>query len=421
MITLYCMPDEFAPGYEGRLARVGLDTSIGKLRTRLIARFSLPSDTPRAELLAHAARMATTEFIQLHTLLPLRQFVVRPPQSVKDQRATERTTSIRQLAMQSASSSAKFCRHCVEEDLSFHGFSYWRRSHHLTGVDWCLKHLTPLAELKGDAEGFSSFSNMPSEHMDSECCASSTMLELSASPALTQLLEIALGTLELGEPVTCVQMAQVLKGRVRAADLRMSRQGTRRLLSDLAREQLPAPWLSRHLPGLASSAPGQYCPVIDDVTRARNVPQPHLSYLVALTMICESAEDALHLIESARRIDPAPVSNLARRTYSRSFWQSTELRSLYVACGGSHNRVAKQLGLSNIHVRNELARAGLPAVESMPHEIARALHKYLNGVPLPSVVNQDANLSDQLDYWLRQDLWTIRNLLDQRLTGLTTS
>lgn len=34
----------------------------------------------------------------------------------------------------------KFCRACSEEDVSFHGRAYYRRSHQMPGVNWCQKH-----------------------------------------------------------------------------------------------------------------------------------------------------------------------------------------------------------------------------------------------------------------------------------------
>jgi hypothetical protein len=42
----------------------------------------------------------------------------------------------------------RLCRACVAEDLDFHGVSYWRRTHQLVGVSWCLKHGTPLSVAK---------------------------------------------------------------------------------------------------------------------------------------------------------------------------------------------------------------------------------------------------------------------------------
>jgi len=34
----------------------------------------------------------------------------------------------------------RFCEDCCEEDISFHGRAYYRRSHQMPGVNWCRKH-----------------------------------------------------------------------------------------------------------------------------------------------------------------------------------------------------------------------------------------------------------------------------------------
>lgn len=49
-----------------------------------------------------------------------------------------------QAVMRPANSVAGFCVACWEEDLKWHGYVYWRRSHQLAGVFECLKHSTTL-------------------------------------------------------------------------------------------------------------------------------------------------------------------------------------------------------------------------------------------------------------------------------------
>jgi hypothetical protein len=37
-----------------------------------------------------------------------------------------------------------FCPQCVSQDIEEHKFSYWRRTHQLPGIPWCMKHGTQL-------------------------------------------------------------------------------------------------------------------------------------------------------------------------------------------------------------------------------------------------------------------------------------
>jgi len=42
---------------------------------------------------------------------------------------------------------ARMCRDCVAGDRERIGFSYWRRTHQLRGVTWCIKHHRPLSQV----------------------------------------------------------------------------------------------------------------------------------------------------------------------------------------------------------------------------------------------------------------------------------
>ena len=41
----------------------------------------------------------------------------------------------------------RYCPECIEEDLKFWNFSYWRKSHHFPGVDWYTKHFLSLIHI----------------------------------------------------------------------------------------------------------------------------------------------------------------------------------------------------------------------------------------------------------------------------------
>src|SRR5690606_17612649 len=38
----------------------------------------------------------------------------------------------------------RLCRKCVKEDTHLHGMGWWKRKHHICGIDICPTHLTPL-------------------------------------------------------------------------------------------------------------------------------------------------------------------------------------------------------------------------------------------------------------------------------------
>lgn len=413
MMLLNCLPDEFAPGYRGRWAHVSVDISPSGLRAHLISQFDLPSDTSEVVALAHAARMSLADFAQLHTVTPARRLFVLPHKIHRKQDKQ----SFNRRAMQASTVTARLCPQCVEEDIEHHGFSYWRRSHHLEGIDWCAKHLNPLHEMYGRDWVFNS---QPSQYVEMARPISCGVQDFSEWPTLLRLIEIAQGTLDLRGSVTTTDIGQALKQQIKVVKQRGADECSRTLLSNLAREQLPQDWLKRHFPKLASSLFGQYYATLDAITREHDSRRSYLIYIVALALVCDSAEDALRLIESARELPPACANSPPQTTHAGAFPQSTDLRSLYVACGGSHSCIAEKLGLPSVDVEDELSKTGLPELGSMPVGVAQALRDYLNGTPLADLLKQRETLAGQLDHWLRQDLWTIRHLLDRRLEGLTT-
>ena len=408
MIGLHCLPDEFAAGFEGRLARINHEDSTVKLRRKLAVAHGLAHDAPRITALAAAAGLDTQEFVQRHTTLPCRQFVASPDAAGIRHGSSALLSSSIQLALTPPGNTARYCRRCDEDDRSRLGFGYWHRSHHLQGIDWCPEHGIALTEVPGKG----AFAALPHEWSVAGRDLDPIEPGMSEWPVLSRLTKLSLRTLDLLSPISSVRLAQALKTLLEEQDLRMSRSGGRMLLSDLAQQQLPAAWLARHFPAAASKRPLQYAATIDSISRGRQSPLSHLSYLLALALLCPSAEEAVGLIESTREHPVVRAKRQPTRKYPREYWRSHDLRQLYVACRGRHRQIAEKLGLSQIHVRNELSEAGLPAFTRIDGATINALVDFLNGDSLAVAISTHAARADDIDYWLRQDLQTLRPLLE---------
>lgn len=409
MINVPCMPDEFAPGYEGRLARINIDRTTAALHSRIIRWHELVKGTPRVSALAVAAGLSAPDFIQRHTTLPCRQFISDPKDAGFRHGSPERFSSAKQLAMTPPDNRARSCRCCVEEDITFHGFSYWRRTHHLQGIDWCPKHHVLLTEIPaGEA-----FLCQPDEWLDEGCGVDSTT-QMSECQVLQRLTEISVGALDFDGPVSSIQIARTLKRLLKDSGFRMARAGTRMLLSDCARERLPLPWLERHFPDVASKQALKHIATLDSVSRGRGLPLVHLAYLLAFALLCPSADEALRAIRSAQTETPAEPTPVAQKKYPRTFWRSPELRQIYTECEGKHRRVAARLGLSTSHVRIELPAVGLPALVELERSTLDGLLDFLRGTPLSAALIKHAAESSKVEFWLRQDLLTLRPLLEKQ-------
>jgi len=96
-------------------------------------------------LLASSHGMRMEDFVKQHTLLPYATAYMEPLQRDRIWArllSEPHATNIASLAQHATKGITHYqlCRACMGEDLRHFGESYWRRSHHLPGVGWCLKH-----------------------------------------------------------------------------------------------------------------------------------------------------------------------------------------------------------------------------------------------------------------------------------------
>lgn len=152
MLRIQPLPDELAQGYMGRLARIHGWHNDTASRAAMISWLRTQGqdglDYSVIELLASVACQSLGQFTQSHTILPFRRFVTHDKDDVEGpnvQRSTLKLFGTVELRPHPC-----FCEQCVIEDVKFHGFSYWRRSHQLPGLFWCTKHGQPLRYVTKD-------------------------------------------------------------------------------------------------------------------------------------------------------------------------------------------------------------------------------------------------------------------------------
>lgn len=131
-----CQPEELANSAIGRAAVLSGVTATQLVR-ELTRNHSTIAGTPRAfYAMASHFGLSNYRLLRRHTLIP---FFGRAKCAftVDEQRHTYKWAS--QL-LTTGSISYGICPDCVDEDIQWHGFSYWRRSHALPGMAMCLKH-----------------------------------------------------------------------------------------------------------------------------------------------------------------------------------------------------------------------------------------------------------------------------------------
>lgn len=161
------LPDELLVGYLGRVVRLNTGTCPRDLTTavRVLKQIS-SSDGAHScdrDALAHGASelvsvtgLRVSWVYQAHTMQPLLEpFTESIPEEI---------LNIQAEGWWSSCSGSSICRDCVNEDLEFHGFSFWRRSHQVQGRCTCPKHGTLLERVLHPWP----FSKLPSDWIDGD-------------------------------------------------------------------------------------------------------------------------------------------------------------------------------------------------------------------------------------------------------------
>ena len=143
------LPEEMLAGYVGRVARLN-GISQQRLWRHLHEHETLTGKPGHLRTWVHALATAypldADALAGNHTLIPL-LMVLRPQSSSMRMADPKSAAALHQCETALPDRGPRLCQACVEEDLGFWGFSYWRRNHQVCGIDCCPKHGVPLHQV----------------------------------------------------------------------------------------------------------------------------------------------------------------------------------------------------------------------------------------------------------------------------------
>jgi len=258
--------DELALGYAGRIATANNLRSVNRAIARLRADADPTEKSSNMELLAAACNQSNEEFAAKHSLLAItRAATILTGHDVEGPLTVG--CNLR-FGLLSPRDKAMACLDCAQGDLSSkRPYSYWRRSHHLAGVDWCLKHQTPLVAMDTSA-----YARQPSMTIDQgDISHHSDVYSELGNPVLQRLADIQRRWLQSGRTVHAPVLRNVLSSRCVELDLRVSQHGKREVISDRARDLLPITWVQRHLPELLVKRRTEFLQKLDGASVDRHV------------------------------------------------------------------------------------------------------------------------------------------------------
>lgn len=375
------LPEEYAPGYKGRVMGFNRMTDP-KVAMQALMEWSGNAGTSRrdfstVELLAKVAGIEAAQFVRAHTALPLRRAVVATLPEVEHGCPSQRSL-LWSLALRGTRPGAYLCTHCVLEDLDFHGTPYWRREHQLPGLYCCTKHSLPL----GYVENANAFLFPPSAfHEHHHPVDHRWVRKLDRSETVQRFLSITSDLLARSRPLDERDVSRAAKARATELGMHTGRGAVEHVLvSDLIKERFDSAWLASVVPGLVEKPVGEFWSSVDGALSGKRMGISSTIYAIVFAALFESPDKAIN----AMLVPSPPDIAKARRCPTAAEVTDRQVRDAYVECRGCHAAAARQLGLSAYGARRRLQEQGLPnlGASASPSVRNAAAAVFIEGVTL---------------------------------------
>ncbi|HML80615.1 MAG TPA: TniQ family protein [Thiomonas arsenitoxydans] len=396
------LPDEFALGYHGRVMRLngwlGPKEAARQLALWAGAVGSGKSNPAVVEFLAQVAGLAPTQFVRRHSLLGFkRAFAAEKESPALAHGAPESRETLRMTGMQTARDGSFFCRQCVREDLDFHGFSYWRRTHQLPGVFWCDKHGCALCY----SDATDGLLRSPAE-FNARCTAvdEAWVARLQGNPLIARFLAICTELADAPAPLDERDVSSLLRKRAANAGWHVGRGTARRPhLTALLRERFDASWLATVVPDIGASDRARPLSIsVDRALLGKRLRVSPAVYAAMLAALFGSADEAIYALHSSRAA--SPVADPGGTDWPRDI---DSLRRIYVAHRGDATAIGAAMRTSRGNVGRRLKAMGLPSLGSPAQcRLRDAAWAFLVDGESLLTASQNANIPvDELEQLLR--------------------
>ncbi|ADL55254.1 TniQ family protein [Gallionella capsiferriformans] len=412
------MSDEIALGHGHRIAIFNglgkFDKLIKNLRTNQLQQGKKVQDLSTLDILAKAARIPTQDYALNHSMLPVMRVAAKYGNEFVHG-SPEAMSINRRLGMLIPRKFACVCLSCIQEDFDQHGFSYFRRSHHLNGVDWCPNHGEVLNRVNSD----NPFSKLPHFWRQQKMITPlpSFCLHINETPEFVQKYSAnAIALLKQAKPLTVAIVNGRINLRVKALCFPVGEYGRKILLSDHVIKMAPTDWFNNSV--YASSNQKKhinqnfFC--IDGIVKSMGYVASYESYSLVLAATYNSTEIALGAF-TAPPIDPSKekAKYPSPKRLGQSFWNGHTLYSAYIECHGIYSDVADRFNLDRKNTREKMISMGFPSLKH--YESSALLHAFRDfsqGTTILEACSQHGVMVADLEEFLRISSCRISNAID---------
>jgi hypothetical protein len=258
------LPEEFISGYIGRLARLNFENSNlsflsacgGSKLTGVNANAILALQN-----ISQAIGLELSTLVQQHTLIPLINAITGSLLSKPHGQQLQNFSSWRRLS-RSYSNKAAFCTKCAEEDLDFHGISYWRRRHQIAGMIWCEKHVeTTLLSI----DHINAFETPPNEWCVNQPIQTTSTLGYSSFPLYRRYIDVCNALLDRATPLHYDFAQSAFRKQIQKGGPNWRYHPGKPIISDLLFMQAEAGWMDRIFPDWKRKQKGLEFMCVDNV------------------------------------------------------------------------------------------------------------------------------------------------------------
>lgn len=368
LLALSPLPEEIDRGYLGRVMRMNGYRNLAGLSDAITELYQVEKTAYGRswnDLLCRVSEMPSEKFTQRHTTLPLRRGITSYfPEVVHGGAARPVITA--KNTVQGNYAAAFFCDQCAQEDIAFHGMSYWRRDHQTQGQLWCAKHAVPLScTVEPDAMLCS-----PAQAVSKARPIPLTIVQEAQENAFVQrYLELVAAMYERVAPLDVCKIAPVLRDRAKLRGFQANAGPVRAaLISDHIRNVYPSSWLERVFPELTHKSHGVFLPQIDGALYMRKSSSSTVAYLLVLAALFDTADEAVTSLQASHSV--ALVSTVLQRHVQHVLPADDELIKRYISARGDISSIVQLWELPKRSIHKRLLELGLPNLEGEPGQAA---------------------------------------------------
>lgn len=375
MIVPKILPDEIWLSYYIRLGKINGYKSDKVTQKHLIEVFGRPYENSplMSVLLSRALLLSVKEFCRFHTLLPVSRAVVT--NDTKDVIHGDELVSnlIKYHANKLENRELKSCPSCVTEDISYHGFSYFRREHQFPGFNFCSKHNVRLSR--------SSRYQFVAPEQVYQIEPHGISADEIGNQYVERYKEIIDSWANAERPIPVSPFIKLMQQRAKNIGLRWSKNGNKSLLSDYIIHKYPYSWIETIIPDINKKVKGQYFASIDRLLTPQRFSSRSSNYALLLSALFECAEEALN--SSYECMNDKEIAVVKRKKInSYGIGSCNKLDKLFIECNGLSSSVSKSLGVSESSALEMLIKNGLVPLGRFKKNVLNAFLDFQNGLGL---------------------------------------